>query len=97
MRFLPRTGDGLKANFAEREREAAMAAAANFSMKAALVAATILFCCVTLGRPMRSPLTRQFDKNATNVTVVYMTPHDEFVAGKPISKSSTLKPSDKKR
>ena len=65
-------------------------AAANFSLKAAFVAAAILCCCATLGRPMRSPLARQFDRNTTNVTVVYMTPHDEFVVGKPISKSSEV-------
>ena len=38
-------------------------------------------------------LTRKFDRNATdgNVTVNYMTPHQDVVIGKPISKLSTVR------
>ena len=61
--------------------------------------ATILFLSVTamtLGQPTGSAASRlstrglayKYDRNATdgNVTVNYMTPHEEIVVGKPISK-----------
>ena len=63
--------------------------------------ATILLLSLAasiMGQPMGSysahfgrGLTRKFDRNATdgNVTVNYMTPHEDVVLGKPISKYCT--------
>ena len=59
-----------------------------------IMAAVILFLSFAItatlgGPPMGSSfLAYKFDRNATdgNVTVNYMTPHEEVVAGKPISK-----------
>ena len=54
-----------------------------------LVGAILLLLPLTLGQPMSSSyMTYKFDRNATdgNVTVNYMTPHEEVAVGKPISK-----------
>ena len=66
--------------------------------------ATALLLCLlaasAIAQPMGSysahfgrGLTRKFDRNATdgNVTVNYMTPHEDVVLGKPISELSTVR------
>jgi hypothetical protein len=59
----------------------------NLASLAVILAASF----VSSGQTLRSPLlSSTFDRNATDVKVLFLTPHKEVVHGQPISKAAAV-------